>query len=147
VTTTSLALYYDPTDTASYPGTGTTLTSLVGSGLNGTMTAVTYTSPFFTFNGTTSQVSVADNAALEPGSGSFSLEAWIRYSVIAGKTRTYISKTNNSSELKYLLAVINSKLLSFYHKSKFLDIEKILFQKKKHRYINTQSEYLVNIRI
>jgi hypothetical protein len=39
---------------------------------------------------------VADNAALEPGSGSFSLEAWIRYSVIAGKTRTYISKTNNS---------------------------------------------------
>ncbi len=95
VTTTSLALYYDPTDTASYPGTGTTLTSLVGSGLNGTMTAITYTSPYFTFNGTTSQVSVANNAALQPGSGSFTLEAWIRYSVIAGKTRTYISKTNN----------------------------------------------------
>ena len=96
VTTTNLALYYDPTDTASYPGTGNTLTSLVGSGLNGTMTAVTYTSPYLTFNGSTSQVSVADNAALEPGSGSFSLEAWIRYSVIAGKTRTYISKTNNN---------------------------------------------------
>ncbi len=96
VTTTSLALYYDPTDTASYPGTGTTLTSLVGSGLNGTMTAITYTSPYFTFDGSTSQVSVADNAALEPGSGSFSLEAWIRYSVIAGKTRTYISKTDNN---------------------------------------------------
>ncbi len=96
VTTTNLALYYDPTDTASYPGTGTTLTSLVGSGLNGTMTAVTYTSPYLTFNGSTSQVSVADNAALEPGSGSFSLEAWIRYTTIAGKTRTYISKTNNN---------------------------------------------------
>ncbi len=98
VTTTSLALYYDPTDTASYPGTGTTLTSLVGSGLNGTMTSITYTSPYFTFNGLSingSQVSVADNAALQPGSGSFSLEAWIRYSVIAGKTRTYISKTDN----------------------------------------------------
>ncbi len=95
VTTTSLALYYDPTDTASYPGTGTTLTSLVGSGLNGTMTAITYTSPYFTFNGSTSQVSVADNAALEPGSGSFTLEAWIRYTTIAGKTRTYISKTDN----------------------------------------------------
>ncbi len=95
VTTTSLALYYDPTDTASYPGTGTTLTSLVGSGLNGTMTAITYTSPYLTFNGSTSQVSVADNASLEPGSGSWSMEAWIRYTTIAGKTRTYISKTDN----------------------------------------------------
>ncbi len=95
VTTTSLALYYDPTDTASYPGTGTTLTNLIGGGLNGTMTAINYTSPYFNFDGSTSQVSVADNAALEPGSGSFTLEAWIRYTVIAGKTRTYISKANN----------------------------------------------------
>jgi hypothetical protein len=95
VTTSNLVLYYDPTDTASYPGTGTTLTSLVGSGLNGTMTAITYTSPYFTFNGTTSQVSVADNAALEPGSGDWTVEVWIRYSVIAGRTRTYVSKTSN----------------------------------------------------
>jgi hypothetical protein len=95
VATTNLALYYDPTDTASYPGTGSTLTSLVGSGLNGTMTSLTYTSPYLTYNGTTSQVSVPDNAALEPGSGDFTVEVWLRYSVIAGKTRTYLSKTNN----------------------------------------------------
>lgn len=96
VATTNLVLYYDPTDTASYPGTGTTLTSLVGSGLNGTMTAITYTSPYFTFNGSTSQVSVADNASLEPGSGDWTVEVWLRYSVITGKTRTYLSKTNNN---------------------------------------------------
>ncbi len=95
VATASLSLYYDPSDTASYLGTGTTLTSLVGSGLNGTMTALTYTSPYLTFNGTTSQVSVPDNAALEPGSGDFTVEVWLRYSVIAGKTRTYLSKTDN----------------------------------------------------
>jgi hypothetical protein len=95
VATSSLALYYDPTDTYSYPGTGTTLTSLVGSGLNGTMTSVTYTSPYLTFNGSTSQVSIADNAALEPGTGDFSIEVWLRYSAIAGRTRTYVSKTNN----------------------------------------------------
>jgi len=94
VTTTNLALYYDPTDTASYPGTGTTLTNLMGSSLSGTMTAITYTSPYFTFNGSTSQVLVADNAALEPGSGDFTVEVWIRYSVITGKTRTYVSKTD-----------------------------------------------------
>lgn len=95
VATTNLVLYYDQTDTASYPGTGTTVTSLVGTGLNGTMTNVTYTSPYFSFNGTTSQISVADNAALEPGSGDWTVEVWLRYSVIAGKTRTYLSKTNN----------------------------------------------------
>jgi hypothetical protein len=95
VATASLSLYYDPSDTASYLGTGTTLTSLVGSGLNGTMTALTYTSPYLRYNGTTSQVLVADNAALEPGSGDFTVEVWLRYSVIAGKpSRTYLSKTD-----------------------------------------------------
>jgi hypothetical protein len=89
-------LYYDPANPASYPGTGTTLTNLAGGGLNGTMTALTYASPYFTYNGTTSQVSVADNATLEPGSGDWTIEVWLRYSAIAGKTRTYISKTNNN---------------------------------------------------
>lgn len=40
-----------------------------------------------------------------------------------------ISKTQNSEELKYIVAILNSRLLTFYHKNKFLDIEKILFQK------------------
>ncbi len=95
VATASLSLYYDPTDTISYPGTGSTITSLVGSGLNGTMTALTYTSPYLTFNGSTSQILVADNAALQPGTGDFTVEVWLRYSVIAGKTRTFLSKTND----------------------------------------------------
>jgi hypothetical protein len=94
VATSSLVLYYDPSNNASYPGTGTTLTNVLGTGLNGTMTSLTYTNPYLKYNGTTSQVSVADNAALEPGSGSWSIEVWIRYNVIAGKTRTYVSKTN-----------------------------------------------------
>ncbi len=95
VTTSNLELFYSQTDTASYPGTGTTITSLVGTSLNGTMTAITYTNPYFSFNGTTSQVSVADNAALEPGTSDWTVEVWLRYNVIAGKTRTYVSKTNN----------------------------------------------------
>lgn len=40
-----------------------------------------------------------------------------------------VSKTNNIDELKVILALLNSKLISFYHKYKFLDIEKIVFQK------------------
>lgn len=95
VTTSNLELFFNQADTASYIGTGTTINSLVGTGLNGTMTAITYTPPYFSYNGTTSQVSVADNEALEPGTSDWSVEVWLRYTVIAGKTRTYLSKTNN----------------------------------------------------
>ena len=76
--TSSLVLYYDPSNSASYPGTGTTITDLSGNGLNGTMSNITYTSPYFTYNGTSSQVSVADSALLEPGAGSWTMEAWVR---------------------------------------------------------------------
>lgn len=40
-----------------------------------------------------------------------------------------LSKKNDKEELKYILALLNSRLLSFYHKNKFLDIEKVTFQK------------------
>lgn len=40
-----------------------------------------------------------------------------------------ISKDNNKFDNKYLLILLNSLLLNFYHKYKFLDIEKELFQK------------------
>ena len=40
-----------------------------------------------------------------------------------------ISKNENSEELKFILSLLNSKLLTFYHRNKFLDIEKVLFQK------------------
>jgi hypothetical protein len=40
-----------------------------------------------------------------------------------------ISKSNNDIELKFILALLNSKLISFYHRNKYLDVEKIVFQK------------------
>ena len=80
-TVSNLVLYYDPSNTASYPGTGTTLTNLASSSLNGTTSNISYTSPYLTYNGSSSQVSVADNASLEPGSGSFTMEVWVNQSV------------------------------------------------------------------
>jgi hypothetical protein len=41
------------------------------------MSNITYTDPYFAYNGTSSQVSVADTAALEPGSGSWTMEVWV----------------------------------------------------------------------
>lgn len=58
------------------------------------MSNITYTSPYFGYNGTSSQVSVADNASLEPGSGDFSIEAWVYYTTIAGASRVIIGKTD-----------------------------------------------------
>lgn len=91
----NLQLYFNPENSLSYAGSGTTVTDLSSSGLTGTMTNITYTSPYFTYNGSSSRVSIADNALLEPGTGDFTLEAWVYYSAITGSTRTFISKTDN----------------------------------------------------
>ncbi len=95
IVTDGLRMYYDPSILTSYSGSGTTISDLSGNALNGTMTNITYTKPYFTFNGSTSQISRADNALLEPGSGDWTLELWVRHNTIAGKTRTIVSKTDN----------------------------------------------------
>lgn len=40
-----------------------------------------------------------------------------------------ITKDNDSDTLKVILAILNSHLMSYYHKEKFLDTQKVLFQK------------------
>jgi hypothetical protein len=81
-----LILYFDPSDVSSYSGTGTTINDLSGNDLNGLMSNITFTSPYFTYNGSTSQVSVADNSLLEPGSGEFTMEVWFYKTSIVGSS-------------------------------------------------------------
>lgn len=81
LTTSNLILHYDPSNPSSYPGTGTTITDLSGNGRDGTMSNISYTSPYFTYNGSSSQISVADNALLEPGSGDWTIEVWVNQAV------------------------------------------------------------------
>jgi hypothetical protein len=92
--TSNLVLYYDPSNLSSYSGSGTVVNDLSGNGLDGTMSNITFTSPYFSFNGSSSQVSVADNTLLEPDSGDWSIEFWVRYSVITGSSRILIAKTD-----------------------------------------------------
>lgn len=84
IVTSNLVLWYDPSFTTSYPGTGTTITNLANTSLPGTMSNITYSDPYFSYNGTSSQVSVPDNALLEPGSGSWTMEAWVYLSNTSG---------------------------------------------------------------
>ena len=78
----NLVLYYDPSNPSSYSGTGTIINDLSGNGLNGLMSGITFTSPYFTYNGISSQVRVADNVLLEPGSGNWTMEVWVNQSVL-----------------------------------------------------------------
>ena len=94
IVTTNLVAWYDPADSVSYPGSGTTISNLASASLPGTMSNITYTNPYFAYNGTSSTLSVADAATLEPGTGDFSLEAWVYYSTITGSSRVIVSKTD-----------------------------------------------------
>lgn len=77
IVTSGLVLWYDPDLSVSYPGSGSTINNLASTSLPGTLSNITYTDPYFSYNGSTSQVAVADNALLEPGSGSWTMEAWV----------------------------------------------------------------------
>lgn len=86
LTTLSLILHYNPSNPLSYSGSGTTINNLVSGGVNGTMSNITYTSPYFSYNGSTSQVSIADTAAIEPGTGEFTIEVWFYRTNTTGST-------------------------------------------------------------
>ena len=84
IVTSNLVLWYDPSNSVSYPGSGSTITNLASTSLNGTMSNITYTSPYFSYNGSSSQINVADNALLEPGTGDWTMEAWVYLSSSSG---------------------------------------------------------------
>lgn len=88
--TNNLVLFYDPSNTNSYSGSGTTINDLSTNPVNGTLANITYTSPYFSYNGTNSQVTILDNAKLEPGSGDWTIEVW--FYNIAAKTSVLLGK-------------------------------------------------------
>ena len=106
--TSNLVAYYNPDLTSSYPGSGTTLYDVSGNGLNGTMSNITYTDPYFTYNGTSSQVNIPDNALLEPGSGNWTMEAWAYLSNTGPGTKTILGKFDpggQSQDVSYSMRI------------------------------------------
>jgi hypothetical protein len=110
VTTSNLVLYYDPSNLSSYSGSGSTINSLASPNLAGTMSNITYTDPYFSYNGTSSQINIADNAALEPGSGDWTMEAWVYLSNSSGG-KVILGKFNNgggSDDVSYSMRISNA---------------------------------------
>jgi hypothetical protein len=110
IVTSNLVAWYDPSNAVSYPGSGTTISNLASATLPGTMSNITYTDPYFAYNGTSSTLSVADAATLEPGSGDWTVEAWVYYSVITGSSRVILGKTDggNAADWSYGLRTQSS---------------------------------------
>jgi hypothetical protein len=107
-----LVLYYDPSNTSSYPGSGTTINNLVTPTLTGTLTNITYTNPYFYYGGN-SQISVADNSVLDPGTSDYTWEMWFKPP--ASGTGTMLGKVSNggsSNNISYLFRVNGGSLLA-----------------------------------
>ena len=115
ITTSNLVLHYDPSRSLSYPGTGTTINDLSGGGRHGTMSNVTFTSPYLTFNGTSSQISVPDSLALEPQGVDWSIEVWVNQSVAGNDV--VLGKFNaggNTQDVGYSIRTTNSTFYAQY---------------------------------
>ena len=103
----NLKLYFNPNSILSYPKTGTTVTDLTGNSLNGTLSNVTYSDPYFSFNGSNSQISITDNALLEPGSDDFTMEVWFNASAL-NSSSVILGKFDNggaSQDVSYSIRV------------------------------------------
>jgi hypothetical protein len=115
IVTSNLILHYDPSNVSSYSGTGTTINDLSGGGRHGTMSNVTFTSPYFTFNGTSSQISVPDSLALEPQGVDWSIEVWVNQSVAGNDV--VLGKFDNggdASDVSYSVRTLNSTFYAQY---------------------------------
>ena len=108
----NLVLYFNPNSYLSYPGVGTTITNLANNSLNGTMSNTTFVDPYLTFNGSSSQIRISDNALLEPSSGDWTMEVWINVSnstgsrVVLGK----IAPGGNSADISYAIRILNGNI-------------------------------------
>ena len=105
----NLILHIDPSKALSYPGTASTIYDLTTNSLDGTATATSFTSPYITFNGSTSKVSITDNSLLEPGSGDFTMEVWVNPTLLSS-SQVILGKFNNggaSQHVSYSIRVFS----------------------------------------
>ena len=76
------------------------------------MSNITWTDPYFAYNGTSSQVSIADNALLEPGTGDWTMEAWVNQTVATG-SQVILGKFDNgggAEDVCYAIRVSNGNV-------------------------------------
>lgn len=68
------------------------------------------------FDGTTDRVTYPNSADFEFGSGNFSIDGWIRPSVVSG-VKVVISRDESTTYVPFIVAYVNSSTLAFYSSS------------------------------
>ena len=106
---TNLILYFNPNKDLNYP---TSISDLSGNSLNGTLSNNTFTAPYLSFNGSSSEVTITDNSLLEPGSGSFTMEVWVNQSVLGNDV--VLGKFNNGGASQHVSYSIRTTNTTFY---------------------------------
>lgn len=109
----NLVLYYNPASLLSYPGSGTVVSNLVSNSLNGTMSNVTYNQTYFTFNGSNSQINISDSSSLEPGSGDWTMEVWIKPTSLSAPGQVVLGKFDPgglSADISYAIRISSSNV-------------------------------------
>ena len=79
------------------------------------MSGITFTTPYFTYNGTSSQVLVDNNALLQPGSGDWTMEVWVNQSVLGNDV--ILGKFDNgglSQDVSYSIRTTNTTYYAQY---------------------------------
>ena len=71
--TSDPVLYFDPNNKTSYSESGSTVNDLTTYDNDGTLSNVSHTDPYFSFNGSSSNISVVDANTLEPEAEIFQL--------------------------------------------------------------------------
>jgi len=115
---TNLVLYFNPNRDLNYPNY---ISDLSGNSLNGTLSNNTFTAPYLTFNGTSSQITITDNSLLEPGSGDWTMEVWINVSNYTG-SRVVLGKIapgGNSSDISYAIRILNGNIRADFNSGAF----------------------------
>jgi len=105
---TNLILYFNPNRDLNYP---TSISDLSGNSLNGTLSNNTFTAPYLTFNGTSSQVTITDNSLLETGSSNWTMEAWFKTNITSG-SQVVLGKFSGGggNEVSYSIRIDGSNL-------------------------------------
>ena len=106
---TNLVLYFNPNKDLNYP---TSISDLSGNSLNGTLSNNTFTAPYLSFNGSSSEVTITDNSLLEPGTGSFTMEVWLNQSVSGNDV--VLGKFNNGGGSQHVSYSIRTTGTSYY---------------------------------
>ena len=100
-----LIAYYDPANSSSYSGSGSTLTDLSGNGINGTIVGATYTdSTYFTLDGVNDYIVTGNCYSAISAGDSHTVEMWVYLNNVDDCLWSDLGTTNDPATTTYHFA-------------------------------------------